>query len=393
MKTLIELYDERPVENVLATEMFRPERTVFLCPAEIAQNKNVHEKLRAYMKHRGLDSELVFLECSQYNTAKIERQLAGVVEKYPECVLDITGGTDAALFAGGLLCARSDMPVFTYSRRQNSFFNIHNAPFAEGVKCDVRYDVSSCFMMAGGALRSGRFDNSILSGYMDDIDQFFAIYMDNKSQWTRFVSYMQKASQTDRDSDYIPLEVSAPYTVKGDRGSRISAPEKVLEDVERLGFIKDLYIKTGSSVSFTFRDLNVRKWLRDVGSVLELYVYKVCRDTGLFCDVQTSAIVDWEGDGKQDNVTNEIDVMAVRGIVPLFISCKTCAVDTEALNELAILRDRFGGEIAKAAIVTTQSCRLVTAHRADELGITVIELDDLRKGRIGDIIKSMMGAK
>ena len=31
MKTLIELYDERPIENVLGTEVFRPERTVFLC--------------------------------------------------------------------------------------------------------------------------------------------------------------------------------------------------------------------------------------------------------------------------------------------------------------------------------------------------------------------------
>ena len=31
MKTLIELYDERPLENVLSTEVFSPERTVFIC--------------------------------------------------------------------------------------------------------------------------------------------------------------------------------------------------------------------------------------------------------------------------------------------------------------------------------------------------------------------------
>ena len=30
MKTLIELYDERPLENVLSTEVFSPERTVFI---------------------------------------------------------------------------------------------------------------------------------------------------------------------------------------------------------------------------------------------------------------------------------------------------------------------------------------------------------------------------
>lgn len=32
MKTLIELYDERPLKNVLSTEVFSPERTVFICP-------------------------------------------------------------------------------------------------------------------------------------------------------------------------------------------------------------------------------------------------------------------------------------------------------------------------------------------------------------------------
>ena len=42
MKTLIELYDDRPIENVLGTEMFRPERTVFLCPPEIAGNVPLH---------------------------------------------------------------------------------------------------------------------------------------------------------------------------------------------------------------------------------------------------------------------------------------------------------------------------------------------------------------
>ena len=31
METLIELYDKRPLENILGVEMFRPERVVFIC--------------------------------------------------------------------------------------------------------------------------------------------------------------------------------------------------------------------------------------------------------------------------------------------------------------------------------------------------------------------------
>ena len=46
MKTLIELFDERPLENMLATEMFRPERTIFVCSREAADNKTLKRKMR-----------------------------------------------------------------------------------------------------------------------------------------------------------------------------------------------------------------------------------------------------------------------------------------------------------------------------------------------------------
>ena len=388
MKTLIELYDERPIENVLASEVFRPERAVFLCPADIAHNKVLQDKLRRYFAHRGLDTELIFLESSLYNSAKIEKQLRNVMNTYPDCVLDITGGTDAALYAGGQFGAKTGIPVFTYSRRRNRFFDIHNAPFAEELPCTVQHKVEDCFMMAGGALRSGRVDNDILSNYMDVIDPFFRLYLHHRRDWTHIVGYIQRASQTDRE---LPpsLHVEAPYTVKGDHGSRIDAPENAMRDLERLGFIHHVSVSP-DGVTFDFQDFQIRTWLRDIGSVLELYVYKCCLDAGIFNDVRTSAVVDWEGDHRSDNVTNEIDVMAMRGIVPAFISCKTCDISTEALNELAILRDRFGGEAAKAAIVSSQPCRSITRHRAAELHIDVIELDDLLDNLTTELIKSMM---
>ncbi len=388
MKTLIELYDERPIENVLGSEVFHPERTVFLCPPDIAHNKNLQDKLRLYFQHRKLNTELVFLESSLYNSGKIEKQLRSVVETYPDCVLDITGGTDAALFAAGQLCAKSDVPVFTYSRRRNRFFNIHNAPYAEELECTLHHNVEDCFMMAGGALRSGRVDNDILSGYMDVIDPFFRLYLRYRTDWTHIVGYIQRASQTAFE-ELPTVHVSSAYTVKGERGTRIDAPEQALRDLEKLGFICHLHISI-EEVTFDFKDLQIRTWLRDIGSVLELYVYKCCLDSKLFHDVRTSAVVDWEGDHQHDNVTNEIDVMAMRGIIPVFISCKTCDVSTEALNELAILRDRFGGQAAKAAIVTAQPCRNITRHRAAELHIDVIDLDDLETGRIAEQISSMM---
>lgn len=386
--TLIELYDERPIENVLATEVFRPEQTVFLCPAEVAQDKRFQKKLREYFAHRGLDTELVFLESSLYYSGKVLKQLRSVVARYGDCMLDITGGTDAALFACGQFCAEQSIPTFTYSRKNNCFFNIQNAEFAEKLSCTVQHRVEDCFLMAGGAMRGGRVDNAILSEYTDFIDPFFSIYLNCRTQWTKVVQYIQKTSQG-KEGQPLSLRVDTAYTVKGERNTRIDAPSDCLHALAEIGFLRDVSVSR-EHVSYTFRDAQVRTWLRDIGSVLELYVYKSCLDAGVFNDVYTSAVVDWEGDFLRDNVTNEIDVMAMQGTLPVFISCKTSIVSTEALNELAILRDRFGGNSAKAAIVTTQQCRSVTRHRASELHIEVIDLDDLKAGKITEHIRTML---
>ncbi len=391
MDTLIELYDERPIENVLASEVFRPQRTVFLCPSEIAQNKQIKSKLCAYFRHRGLETELIFVESSLLSAEKIEKQLRKISSEYPGCVVDITGGSESALFACGAVCSELNIPAFTYSRKSGCFYNVVGADFADRLTCTLTHTVEDCFLMAGGSLRQGRVDNKVLSKYADTFDAFFKIYLDNRSDWTRAVSYLQSVSQN-KNGQKMSLKVDSPLSVKAEQGRYVPAPVKILAALEKIGYVKNLAIGT-ERVSFTFKDQQIRSWLRDVGSVLELYVWRECTLSGFFGDVVTSAVVDWEGVHARDGVTNEIDVMAMRGIMPVFISCKTCAVTTEALNELSILRDRFGGKGAKAAIVTAERCRSVTRHRASELGIDVYDLDDLKANSIRERIDSMLKAE
>ena len=389
MQTLIELYDERPLENVLGVEVFRPERVVYICPDDFNNEKKLRRLLSAYFRHRGLTPELVFARARVYESEAMLALFRGIVEKYPDCAMDITGGTDAVLFAAGLLCAECAIPVFTYSRRRNCFYNIRGAAFAEELPCRVAYTVEDFFVMAGGSMSEGRVDNDILDKYMEDIDPFFRLYLKHRRGWTKTVTYMQRISPAGADGS-VRLAVRGDYRVKGERGSRIEAPVEALRAMERIGFLKDLEIVPEESVSFRFRDRQIRSWLRDVGSVLELYVYKACRDTGLFQDVRTSAVVEWEGDDRGNAVSNELDVMCTRGVSPVFISCKTCDVKTEALNELAILRDRFGGKMARAAIVTAARGGAAMRNRAEELDIAVIDLNDLAAGRIGKRLRSLM---
>ena len=191
METLIELYDERAIENILAPEMFRPKRVVYLCPGEIAQNRKRQEALRAFFQNRGWDPELIFMETSLFKSDRILRQLVSVSEKYPDCAVDVTGGSDAALFAAGMFSAQTGAPAFTYSRKKNCFYDISGAAFADNLNCTLSYSVDDFFRMAGGTLLPGRVDNEVLASYFADFDPFFDCFLRFRRKWTDIISYIQ----------------------------------------------------------------------------------------------------------------------------------------------------------------------------------------------------------
>lgn len=392
MNTLIELYDERAIENILAPDMFHPRRIIYLCPREVLRDHTRQQKLAAFYRKRGWEPELIFVGTSLFEADRILRQLFTIEEKYPDCAIDVTGGSDAALFAAGMFAARKGVPAFTYSRRKNRFYDISGADFADDLYCDLTYSIEDFFLMAGGTLLPGRVDNHILSQYLPYFDPFFSCFLRFRHEWPTIISYIQRISSAEY-GQIPPLDITGSYTVKGERGSRNSANEDALQELAQIGFIQDLTIIPDQQVSFRFRDVHTRAWLRDVGSVLELYTYKACVDAAIFHDVISSAVVRWDDVLGHGSVLNEIDVMAARGVIPLFLSCKACDIKTEALNELAILRDRFGGKGAKAVIVTTESCNAAARHRAAQLGIAVIDLEELKTGQLVHRLKVIMKAE
>ena len=389
MKTLIELYSTLAIENVLGPETFRPERVVYLCPPEIAADKKRAEALRRFFRERGLAPELLMTESDLFDAEDLLRQLRALGERYEDIAVDVGGGTDAALFAAGRFCQSSGTPAFTYSRHQNRFYNLCHADFAAGLPCTLRYSVADFFRMAGGRLRQGRVDNSLLMGRRESFTPFFRVFLRYRRGWTDAILYLQRISQPGQREE-PELTAEGAWTQKGEHGRAVQADPALLADLQAIGFIHDLSVTEGERVRFTFADAQTRAWLRDVGSVLELYTWNACVEAGIFDDIISSAVVDWDDAAGRDNVCNEIDVVAARGVLPLFISCKACEVRTEALNELAILRDRFGGKGAKAVIVTTENCCAAARHRAAQLGIAVLDLEELENGRAADRLRVIM---
>ncbi len=388
MDTLVELFDERAIENVLGAEMFKPKNVIYLCPPELVDVDKFLNTIKSFFKKRGLQINIKIVKSSLFETGEILAQLEDIYKKYPNIGIDVTGGNDAALFATGMFCQKTKLPAFTYSRKNNRFYNIMNADFAENVKCTLNYSVEDFFLMAGGTLRKGRVDNNLLSSYEKDFDKFFDIFLQHKREWPDQITFFQRISRNHHDEE-INLSVSGMLDQKGEHGRRVYGSKNLLTKLRDIGFLTSLEF-FDEQVSFTFKDEQIRAWLRDVGSALELYMYEACRKTGIFGDVISSAIVDWDGYVGHDSVSNEIDVVATRGVTPIFISCKACDVKTEALNELAIIRDRFGGKGAKAVIATTESINAAARHRAAQLGIAVIDIEEMISSEVPQRLKVIM---
>ena len=71
MRTLIELFDEHPIHNVLGTETFLPEQTLFLCQSWVGND--MQEKLRKYFEERGCSSRILFLPVNLLDAEAVAR--------------------------------------------------------------------------------------------------------------------------------------------------------------------------------------------------------------------------------------------------------------------------------------------------------------------------------
>ena len=153
----------------------------------------------------------------------------------------------------------------------------------------------------------------------------------------------------------------------------------------------------GDYVTFIFKNPFVRMCLTTAGLVLELKTYQICKALveQYGGDCMTGVTVDWDGDddtgatvkfcynplnpSTKVDTMNEVDVMATRGLVPYFISCKNGKFEAEELYKLYSVGERLGRGYNKKIIVTTDMKHALgdnyarIKQRAVEMGIVMIE--------------------
>lgn len=360
IKTLIELFDDCQIENMIAGLKFEPEKIIFL-----GFKKTMTAKRKADLEHflemRGLNINLEYEVVGRYDYQEIVDRLIYILGKNEECAFDLTGGKELVLLAMGNVASSHNIPMFQ--------FDIHNDKFIEIKDCDdlpngkqIALNISENIALNGGSIISSSYNDSkwnLTNDFKGDICKTWAVCKMDCYLWNKNSTTFGLIEHFGINDDlYIKSDVKQV-------GNIIDFPvfyERILLCLRDKGLVQNCKINE-NTLEFRYKNDQVRRLLLKGGNILELYTYMIANEIstendGFYNDIDIGVFIDWDGvihDFKESvkDTRNEIDVMLMRGVKPVFISCKNGELKKEALYELDTVANRFGGEYAKRIIVTT----------------------------------------
>lgn len=340
--TLLEIYDgENPISNVLGAWYLQPRKIVyFYCDA--IDHLETRRLLSRMLDRIGLRAGVLFEKLDRLDVQDMADWVDANRASLGDYALELTGGDDVLLFMAGCCYERFHCPL--YARRADGcYLSLPTGQQLPGAQ--AAFTVESRLLLSGGRqLKQGRLAFEKLDArFLAMAARIFELHRQNGRLWTQQTRCLQQCL-SDLPDDVLTVTLDGPTC----RENGVSAKKgHVFRQLKAAGALSDVNIAEGN-ITLTFSDGLVRDCLCDYGIWLELYVYSALKECGEFDDVRMSCVVQWN----EENVVNELDVVATAGLGLLIVSCKTCAPDMEALAELNVLSDRFGSEYTASLLVS-----------------------------------------
>lgn len=382
MRVLVELFDIEPVKNILSLAIYKPELVVYLCDERdttLFKESSVYR----FIKRRGLRTAPRFYYFNAADLASVRRALWAVVRDYPGCVFDFSGGRDLVLLVAGTFTAELDLPGFYIDLPVGHFVDIRHCSKLRGSFCMPEFTVDDLLAMTGaGADGHGHLSpDEVTPEFEKDILQIFPLVLRHPKAWGSFVSYLQICSA---GGDMNTLESHGAKTMVGDRETASYNPA-IMEQLFEAGIFSH-YAISGRSVAFTYKSPLHKRCLLNSGIWLELYCYVAAKNSHWFNEVLPSVVIDWdESLPNGDAAKNEVDVLLIKGVCAVFVSCKMSLPSPLALSEIKLLSVKFGGRMSRAVIVTTARLgaeHRALANRARDMDVMIIDKTDIESGKL-----------
>ena len=408
--TYIEFYDHLSIVNICACLANMPDRVVLVG----GDRKNVQEKMDCYQRifhQRGYDVEFIHQPIKEKNKLpELVKELTKIIEKYDDCAVDLTGGEDLYLVAMGAVyqaCRKRKIPLHRFNIHNNSIYDCDQ----DGVTIATQVpslSVEENVRIYGGDIvyddvmpnTTHRWD--MTRQFERDIDTMWNICREDPKKWNITLNALTRAWELfaqAEDSLELQIDIRILARAMGDQYEDI---KPLMEELYRKGILY-FYYAAGNDVTLIFKDDQIKRCLTKAGTLLEMKVFRMLRHTQdkdgslVYNDVMQGVFIDWDNWSKEpkSDTANEVDVLAMKGMVPVFISCKNGLVKADELYKLQSVAERFGSGYAKKILIATSlDDRLPgTAHfrqRAADMKIRIIDdLHQLSDAQIQETLKKI----
>ena len=390
--TVIEFFDKNAIENMLSALLCQPDKVVYIGSSKKQMDARL-ENYRKVLKARCLETELVSHSVGRNKLQSIVAVLCRYVEETDLCVFNLDGGDDLYLVAAGIIAQRygSRVQLHRFNVRNNTITDC-DADGNDQLAAPIRVSIDENIQIYGGRViyeeaRAGTTARWVMNeAFCRDIRQMWQICREDPGRWNWVFAQLDRLGRNEEENK------TGLCTCIKDINRRFAGHEDdckeimtVLTSLEHAGILQQLQLDR-YSLSFCYKDPQIKKCLLKAGTILELYVAVVAQglfenDERIYHDVLSGVWLDWDGrleENGQADVSNEIDVMLMCGAVPVFISCKNGDVGIDELYKLDTVSSRFGGKYAKKVLVLTQPEKLGSRKeaielRAKEMGIRLLE--------------------
>jgi len=388
--TIVEFYDSDPIENAVSLLLEGAKKIIYIGYS----NKQLERVIEDYSEialKKGISVQFEHESIDRNDLSGITTLLEKIVEAEGNCVFDLSGGDDLYLVAAGIVYERNKDKV------QLHRFNVRNGELkdcdADGNVLRTKFEELSLNEII--KCSSGRivYDTEepktthiwdFTTELKSDVEVLWGICSENNSNWNEILKEIGE-NIIRKDNKLLTIEIN--YVTLKNKLSHKGISENYIKEffkkLSRYGFIKELVI-TERTLSYKYKNKAIKDFFTKSGLLLELFItiksieMKNENGTSYYNDVLTGVMINWDDEEGKPSVRNEIDVLLVKGLVPVFISCKNGRVEVDELYKLSTVANRFGGKCAKKVLIAPVLDEMGReaigiSERAKEMGIKVIK--------------------
>lgn len=357
---LINQVDEHNEGNILATQEFNP-AVVYFIRDKLSEEKM--KTLRKYYENNFKNIRVEEVIVDEGDKESLQKIIDNVKNK--KILVNLTGGKRINSLILLDLCIKNNITALYMDIKKKIMYefkdsiNLCNKSFED-------LEIEDIVKASGGKIVE---DASELCNKKDLI-YFSEQISNNLSLWHEHKQKLYDSNIFEHDS----YEQQKIYI----HTENLSNEEiKILNNIlVKLKEMKEIIFKEeDKKITVDFYNNYLKAFIFKSGTWLEIETNKLINKIEEVDESKNGVMFLWD-DGNQA-VRNEVDVVAVKDSVPIFISCKDSDKYNEmALNELNVYASKFGGKNSyKILVATKEPVKSPVRVRAKEMGINIIIFD------------------